>query len=465
MDDFLEILTGFFKYRRLTHKKYVIACSGGVDSLALLDSLSRLKDKLDIRLVAAHFEHGIRGDASKADAAFVEKMARLRGLEFRLGSAAVPEEALRRRESLETTARNLRYEFLEQVRKETNADYILTAHHAGDQVETILMHLIRGAGLNGLHGMDIENSAARIIRPLLMLPKSRMIKWCNEHDLVPCEDSTNSELDCTRNRVRLELLPLLRTFNPNIDAALIRMGLNFGLEDEYLDRQAYDAYLKAADNGRLLKENAIILAKLTPDIVLKQRVLRLMWKNITHAATDLSLKHIDELVALVKRNQTGLELSLPKGITAKISYGKLIFCRDEKENKIIAADSVSLSYGELVLNNYSFSVARLDKKIQGTSLDEFCFAAPHDIADFTLRYRKTGDVIKLKSGTKKLKEVFIDDKIPREKRDKIPLLARGNEILWIVGCRRSPGYAVKSNKVNQNIIYIKAKRNEEQSHD
>lgn len=464
MDDFLEILTGFFKYRRLTHKKYIIACSGGVDSLALLDSLSRLQDKLNIKLVAAHFEHGIRGDASKADAAFVEKMARLRNLEFRLGSADVPAEALRRRESLETTARNLRYEFLEQVRKETNADYILTAHHAGDQVETILMHLIRGAGLNGLHGMDIENSDAKIIRPLLMLPKSRMIKWCSEHDLIPCEDSTNSELDCTRNRVRLELLPLLRTFNPNIDAALIRMGLNFGLEDEYLDSHAHDAYLKAADNGKLIKENAIILAKLTPNVVLRQRVLRLMWKNVTHAATDLSLKHIDELVALIKRNQTGLEMSLPKEVTAKISYGKLIFCRDKAENKI-AADSINLDYGELMLNDYSFSVARLDKKVQGTSLNEFCFIVPNDIAELTLRYRKTGDIIRLKSGTKKLKEVFIDDKIPRDERDKIPLLARGNEILWVVGYRRSPSYAADDNQANQNIIYIKAKRNEEQSHD
>ena len=205
------------------------ACSGGIDSLALLDMLDLLKDRLGIQVAAAHFEHGIRGQASLEDADFVKEFCVSRGIECHVDFASVPEEAARAGESLETAARRLRYDFLRRiaarlVRQDGAAHVaIATAHHRDDQAETVLMHLIRGTGIRGLGG--IRAIQGDLIRPLLFASKQELADYCQLRQLCPRHDATNDEADCFRNRLRLKLLPLLaEDYNPAIGDALCQLA-------------------------------------------------------------------------------------------------------------------------------------------------------------------------------------------------------------------------------------------------
>lgn len=194
------------------HSMVIVACSGGIDSLALLDMLWQMKARLQIEVAAAHYEHGIRGEDSLGDAAFVQEFCRQQGIAFYLGSGNVPLEASQKNESLETAARRMRYGFLYGLRDKLMAEgtrgvYIATAHHGDDQAETLLMHLLRGSGIRGLGG--IRSRQGCLIRPLLFARKSQLTAYCQTRELTPRHDSSNDELEFLRNRIRLELLPLL----------------------------------------------------------------------------------------------------------------------------------------------------------------------------------------------------------------------------------------------------------------
>lgn len=435
----------------LTDMRLIVACSGGVDSLALTDVLARLKKQLGLELVVAHFEHGIRGEESRSDAFFVEKVARARRLPFVIRSGDAPAEAAARGISLETAARSLRYEFLGQVRRERDASYILTAHHADDQAETIIMHLLRGTGTTGLAGMRAKNETMHIARPLLSITKQELTDYCLARDLVWREDSTNDVLDCTRNRIRLGLLPTLKRYNPNIVARLNSMGSIVGEEDDYLERLAAAEYqrLRGEDERGAYIEQAEGL-----DPVILRRVVRRYWAEQTGSgsAVNLAQEHTAAIAELLQRGQTGASLNLPQFYTAQISYGRLYIAQETER----AAAS---------LDDWSFTLEHRETIPEATGPLEFYFTPREPSEDFTIRYRQSGDYIVLKAGRKKLKDVFIDDKIPREERDSIPLLALGSEIIWIVGHRRSAARPAVYIKDIPNITYIRAKRNEEQHHD
>lgn len=429
----------------LTDTRLVIACSGGVDSLALVDSLARLRRQLGLELIVAHFEHGIRGAESQSDALFVEKVARARKLAFFVGHADVPREAAARALSIETAARKLRYEFLERIRCARAASYILTAHHADDQAETILMHLLRGSGAAGLTGMRPISLATHIARPLLGMTKQELRDYCLARDLVWREDSTNEEIDCTRNRIRLGLLPTLKRYNPNIVARLNSMGELLLAENDFIERQALAEY------ERLRGEDArgvYIMLEADIDPVIVRRVVRIYWAEQLDlgAPVNLSQEHTAAIVALMRAGRTGSSLALPQGYTARISYGRLYITRPERR--------------EASLDDWHITLEERAEIPERTGPLEFYFT-PRDGEQVTIRYRQPGDFIELKSGHKKLKDLFIDDKVPREERDAIPLLAVGHEILWVIGRRRSvsrPAIAIEN---KQNIIYVKAERNEE----
>lgn len=433
----------------LTDTRLIVACSGGVDSLALVDSLARLKKQLALELIVVHFEHGIRGAESQSDAMFVEKVARARRLAFFIGHGDVPSVAAARGISIETAARELRYEYLERIRSAREASFILTAHHAGDQAETILMHLLRGTGPAGLTGMRALNEATHIARPLLGVTKEELRDYCLARDLVWREDSTNEFLDCTRNRIRLGLLPTLKRYNPNIVARLNAMGELLLEEDDYLGRLAGGEY------ARLRGEDArgvYITLDAEIDPVILRRIVRRYWAEqlALSAPVNLSQEHTAAIVELMRAARTGTSLALPQGYTARISYGRLYITQPERR--------------EASLDDWHITLEERAEIPDRTGPLEFYFT-PREGEQVTIRYRRPGDFIELKSGHKKLKDLFIDDKVPREERGAIPLLAVGSEILWVIGMRRSIARPAIPLENKQNIIYVRAERNEEKHHD
>ena len=213
----------FFQRHAMVPGSGVVAVSGGADSVALLHGLMLAPSSQP--LVVAHFNHQLRGAASDTDAAFVQQLAANCGLPFHIGSADVAAIASQTRGNLEATARKLRYDWLTQVAIDTGANWIATGHTADDQAETILHRLIRGTGLQGLRGIAVkrvlsEQTGLLLIRPILTVTRADVVAFLREQNIAHIEDATNADLAFTRNRIRAELLPLLKTFNPEVVTVL-----------------------------------------------------------------------------------------------------------------------------------------------------------------------------------------------------------------------------------------------------
>ena len=209
---------------------FVVAVSGGPDSLCLLHAIYNIREELDLSLYGAHLDHGLRGEASAKDAEFVaETFARL-DIPLSLETADVPAFRTEHRLSVEEAARKVRYEFLARVATERQADAIALGHTADDQAETVLMHVIRGSGLSGLRGMEgVSRSHSNtgnpvLVRPLLGVTREETVDYCRELKLEPRHDESNLSTELKRNRVRLELLPMLESYNPRIRDALVRLS-------------------------------------------------------------------------------------------------------------------------------------------------------------------------------------------------------------------------------------------------
>ena len=314
MAGFVQRVAQFCAREQLLHSGLgiVVACSGGPDSLALVEVLRQLTARYQLRLAVAHFEHGIRGAASRADALFVQEYCAAHALPCVVEAADVPAAAQAAGQSLETAGRELRYAFLERVRVERGLDVIATAHHADDQAETVLMHLLRGAGLTGLAG--IQPQRGRLIRPFLSVTKQEIRAYLAAAGLTPREDVTNSEPDCLRNRVRLELLPLLRTdYNPRITQALCQLAAVAG-----------DAQTVLADTLPPVQLPLPRTTLLTLPPAQQRRLLSACWREGTGSLMDLPFTggaRVRQRVLIGR----GSQQQLPHRWCARLRQGQLTF--------------------------------------------------------------------------------------------------------------------------------------------
>ena len=292
----------------------LVACSGGPDSLALLLLLVELAPMLHLDVSAAHYDHGLRGAASQADAAFVAAFCAARDIPCRIGRAPVGSIAAADA-SVETAARAQRYAFLEAARQALGADIICTAHHADDQAETVLMHLVRGTGLDGLAGIPARDDARHLVRPLLPLRKAELVAYCAQRGVTPRHDATNDVPDGLRNRVRLELLPqLAERYNPQIAAALCRLATLAGEERAALDDIADDAFRRLV---RMDADGLALDAGRTAQLsrAIARRVVRRFLAALGHPA-DISAERTEALLALLAA-EGGKRVELPGLIITK----------------------------------------------------------------------------------------------------------------------------------------------------
>jgi len=455
--------------------KLLVAVSGGQDSVCLLHILVKLMEELDIRLHVAHLNHQLRGAEAEADAGYVSELAHQLGIPATIEQRDVKSYQARAHISLEEAAREVRYAFLAQVARSIGADRVAVGHTVDDHIETILMHLIRGTGTRGLCGLQpkqIRNSLT-IIRPLLAVSRQETADYCHHYQLAPRVDASNLSLSPLRNRIRLQLLPLLQSYNPGVAEALLRTARIASDDLAFLDRETGQLWGEVAQE----LENTIILDKerfLGLPSALKRHLLRASIEKLLGNLKDIETRHIEEIMnALTK--PAGKRLSLPGGLIFSIEYDKYL----------IGADSAALSPfpslgaefqlkipGETLLPGWCIEASIINRElmpeevvkgkpegalapsettiplpldkgkgIKGIGLINNLFTAHFDLDKtgdkLTVRPRQPGDRFQPlgMSQPKKLGEFMIDAKIPSAWRQRIPIVCSPNHILWVVGWR------------------------------
>ena len=312
----------------------VVAVSGGADSMALLDLLVHLQERLTLSVHVAHFEHGIRGEASREDADYVAAFCRTKGVACSVEAADVPQYAKERRMSLETAARELRYAFLRRVKAHVGAQVIAVAHHADDQAETVLKHILRGAGLHGHVGM--RPRTGDVVRPLLACTKEELVAYCAAHGIEVRHDATNDAADARRNYLRLEILPRLAAHvNASAGAALVRLAEAARADDALLDEMAQAAFSRVVcREGRAAgaAHESLALSRTAfraEPLALQRRIVRLAAHTFVDESHDWGWRQVEQVRRMMVEGRGGLSWELPGCVRFFLDGKRGVFFVDE----------------------------------------------------------------------------------------------------------------------------------------
>jgi len=436
----------------------VLGVSGGPDSLCLAHALLTLRDELGVTMHLAHLDHGIRGKESQADAAFVAELARQWGLSSTVESGDVPQYARGHKLAIEEAARRSRYLFLGRVAQEIGASCVAVGHNADDQVETILMHLMRGSGLGGLRGMLYvqllgaeawwSGPTVRLIRPLLDVPRQEIEAYCHDHGLEPRFDRSNLDLTYHRNRIRHELIPHLESFNPRIREVLRRSAQGIADDHDCLRLQGLDTWSKlAAETDDAVTFPLQPWSQLHPS--LQRQLLREAIRRLRSSLRDITWIHVEQARMGLDRIESGGQIALPQGLCVFKGYD--YFSIGEAAT---APDAPLLSEERLALEVPG--VTRLPQSVWAVHTD---IVASEGVAqqalentdpwqsyldlertglDLSLRVRRPGDHFQplgMGGRSKSLNAFMIDAKVPRGIRDRLPLVVSPGHIVWVAGYR------------------------------
>jgi tRNA(Ile)-lysidine synthetase-like protein len=451
----------------------VVAVSGGPDSLCLLALLRDMRAELGVELHVAHLDHMIRGAESADEARFVARLAAEWGLPATVAAADVPALARAGRQNLHAAARVARYAFLAEVARAAGAQAVAVAHHAGDQAETVLLHLLRGAGAEGLRGMrpavgweewagsehaelQIESDAGkldsqfsilssqlpRLIRPLLEITRAEIEAECAERALAPRYDPSNLALDATRNRIRHDLLPRLIEYNPHIVMALGRTAAISADEHEFIGAAldtAWAGLARPRANG--VDFDGAAWRALHP--ALQRAAIRRAHALLAPGA-PLGFDHVERARALVARG-VGRRAELPGGVALDVGYGG-----DFTLGEPAPADAPQLAAavglpaaGRLDLGGgWALIVERLDAPAPAGGPWEVALDAARLAEPLIARPRRPGDRLAIEAGHRRLQDVFVDAKVPRDLRAGWPVIATSaGVVVWVAGLRAAAGYA------------------------
>lgn len=447
-----KVIETIKKFNMLNNgENVVVGLSGGADSCALTHILARLSEKMDLHITAVHINHGIRGEEAERDERSAEEFCRRLNIEFIAYHCDIPSEAAKRGIGEEEAGRLVRYEKFYETAGKKNGAKTAVAHNMNDKAETLIMNLCRGAGMKGLAG--IKPVGGSIIRPLIFCTRDEIEKYCDDNNIEYCTDSTNLQNEYTRNKIRNILLPWLsENINPAAGMNMANASELLREEEEYLESKAQEQYKK------LLKDSGDGFVSLNADGlasehgVIRRRVLRIALRSLRPDMRDFGRKHTESAEDILM-GDTGRRISLPGGITVSKGYGLInilydrekqgAFCYDIEPGKKYFIKETE-SYVLLSLNeekNIKNAVNICTKKIDYDKIKD----------KIQLRTRQTGDFISIKNGRKKIKDIFIDDKIPSDKRDSYPLLVCGKSVI-IVGDRLGTDYYVGQD--TKNILYI-----------
>jgi tRNA(Ile)-lysidine synthase len=481
----------------------VVGVSGGADSVCLLHVLAKWRKGLGIDLHIAHLNHQLRGVESEADAKYVSDLAGSLGIPVTIDRQDVADYRLGRNLSVEEAARELRYAFFTRVAEEVGANRIAIGHTRDDQVETILMHILRGTGIKGLCGLAPcspmtyesqgttfpaeplsvatgQRSNLLVIRPLLDISREETTSYCQEHQLDPRIDSSNVSLSFFRNRIRLQLLPLLRQYNPSVDQALLRLADIAKEGNAFIEQQAsglWDGVTRQENNAIYLDRKQIA----SLPIALQRQLLRTTVTRLTGDTRDIEASHIEAARSLLDK-PVGKRISLPHGIICQGGYDEIVIASPPSvisseawQSQLPSCPFPSLSGefplkvpGKTVFPGWKVIASIIREREDSLPLRDTLITSEGTyrsnlVADFDLH--KTGTELFVRQRRpgnrfqplgmnipKKLQEFMVDAKIPRSWRGHIPIVCSLQQIIWVVGWRIDD--RVKVNEASKEILRL-----------
>jgi tRNA(Ile)-lysidine synthase len=448
----------------------LVAVSGGPDSTCLLHLLVRLREEMGIRLHVAHLNHQLRGAESEADAIYVADLAHRLGVPATIEKRDVKAYQKKHRISLEEAAREVRYRFLADIADDAGASRVATGHTLDDHIETILMHLIRGTGIRGLCGLQpcslllklAQNGVnLTIVRPLLEVDRKETADYCQHHRLTPRLDASNLSLSPLRNRIRQQLLPLLKSYNPGVAQALLRTATIATDEIRFWDEEVtrlWPAIVKEQEGVVILDKNGF--NALPP--ALKRHLLRAAIEELLGNLKDIEARHIEEVMAILDK-PAGKQISLPGGLIFSIEYNRYLLGPEPVRLcpfPVLDGEFALKIPGETELTGWQVEAEIIERKKITEKGGDFTAYLDLDKAgrELMVRCRKPGDRFQPigLSQPKKLYEFMIDARIPRAWRRRIPIVFSPQHIVWLAGYRIDE--RVKVTEDTRQVLRLEFKR-------
>ena len=422
--------------KNLYGKTVAVAVSGGADSMALLHFTANFCKRFNIKTVALNVEHGIRGESSLRDTAFVKDYCEKNGIPLLEYQVDAPKKAKTDKIPLEQAARILRYECFFDAVKKGKCDAVLTAHHSSDNLESVLFNLFRGTGVKGLTGIrDYKNV---IYRPFIKVSKAEIAEYNKQNNSPFVDDETNFCIDYTRNFLRLNVIPKIKEIFPEAEKSVLRLTETLKTEDEFLSALAEKAVFRHGDGYGIATD--------APKAVMARAVI-IALKNLG-LARDYEKIHVDDVCALSEK-ENGKTVSLPLDIKAAREYDKITLFKDLTCDENDTA--IPFTTGLHALDGRTIAVSPCEN-VSGEDLKKGFYADIDKIPDgAVIRFRRKGDKFKkFGGGTKSLADYFTDKKIPLKDRNGILLVANGSDVLIINGVAVSD--KVKVDKDTKNIV-------------
>jgi tRNA(Ile)-lysidine synthase len=447
-----KVIKTIEKYKLLDKEDRVVAAlSGGPDSTALLVALAQISKLLDFSIIVVHYNHGLRGTSSDEDEKYSQELAKKLGLIFVSGKM---DQKLRQKgKSPEDFYRQQRYQFLDKVAEDYNAQKIALGHNIQDQAETVLLNLLRGSGLEGLRGI-LPMREGKFIRPLIEVSRGEIIAFLSEAGISYCQDSSNESRVHLRNKIRFELIPYLKEkYNPRIEENLAQMAEILRQDDDYIRNSVQEAmkstYIQNQSNRISL--NIEYIKGLAPTI--RSRLFKKILESLNPEKNGFSFSNIKALERLAQATESGKRISLPLGIEAKREYDSLILERDK-----ICLKQVDYEYPvnipsiiHLKETNRTIGIEKISRdKMEQQSKNKVYLDLDKIQQPVILRNRRDGDRFQPlgMKGRQKIKSLFINQKIPRNKRNEVMLLVDRNSVIWIENIHLSERVKISPQTIN-----------------
>ncbi|WP_342553614.1 tRNA lysidine(34) synthetase TilS [Paenibacillus sp. FSL R7-0652] len=443
--------------------RIVIAVSGGPDSVAFLHIMHEIsRHHMPLELICAHVHHGFRA-ASDEEARQMMALAGQLGLPFEWVKVDIPSYMKQTGQSPQEAARNRRYAFLHEVAEKYGAASIALAHHADDQAETVMLHLLRGSGLSGLAGMKFKRREKNVelIRPCLRINKTDLVEACNTQGFTYFLDESNEQRKYRRNAIRLDVLPFLGQYNGQLTPSLNRLAEIVGEEDDFLEQSTYDTYrcLVQVNGGRQTFE---VPSFLKLHVALQRRLIKLILNYLPLDSDFVDFTRIETIRRKVMDAEvTTWSLDMGQTLTCTreydlISFGIRTGVQDQSYEYRLAQWSGTYELSLTEINRYIRLMPMSPENYHvPESADQAAFDADQLLMPLVVRSRLPGDTMKVMglNGSKKVKNIFIDEKIPPSVRPRIPVVCDGaGNVIWLPGVRRSDAAPVRES--TSAILYM-----------
>lgn len=423
----------------------VIGVSTGPDSMCLLSLLEKIKEEIKINIIVAHVNHHVRKE-SEIEEKYIKEYCSNHNLICEVAHLKPVKN------NFEAEAHRFRYTFFKKLIAKYNANYLMTAHHGDDLVETVIMREIRGSSLKGYAGIAMSTFHENYIlaRPLLFYTKDNILEYAKENNIKYFIDNTNFLDNHLRNRIRKDILPLLKKENPNVHLKYLQYSEELLASDKVLQNLTNEIIKKVYNNNRL-----IIPAFLNQNQVIQERIIKLILKELYQDNIDIITNtQVQNIIALINRTKPNETLLLPNNFIAEKKYNELIFSK--KATKQVQIDTKKHKLKDV--NNYNNQVI----KIVGSSSDTSNYTTRLNSSELSLplyiRTRTTGDKMTIKNmtGTKKIKDIFIDSKIPLPKRNSWLLVCDSNDnVIWLPGLKKSKFDKEINEKYDIILMFVK----------